>query len=73
MNTPVKPLKTYAIDQRVRVDSINHNGHEVRQDFWKEVCQLQATRCSNAARVAERKWKGGLRVRLIQAATNPNA
>jgi hypothetical protein len=57
----------------MKVCSINHNGHEVAQDFWKEVCQMAATRTSNALRVAERKWAGQLRARLIRQAVNPNS
>ena len=59
-------LKRYAIDALEAGSYTNHNGQTEAWSFWKEICVLEATRQSNAARVAERKWIGKLlRVRLL--------
>jgi hypothetical protein len=60
------PLKRYAIDELVEGSYTDHNGRTEEWSIWKEICVLEATRQSNAARVAERKWVGQLlRVRLL--------
>jgi hypothetical protein len=64
--TTKRPLKRYAIDALEAGSYTNHNGRTEAWSFWKEICVLEATRTSNAARVAEQKWIGKLlRVRLL--------
>ena len=59
-------MKRYAIDKRVVGSYADHNGRQTPCEYWQEICQLEATRTSNAARVAEQKWVGWtLRVRLL--------